>query len=30
MNIGLRYEYITPLVEVANRQANFNLNTGAE
>ncbi len=30
MNIGLRYEYLTPLVEVANRQANFNLVTGAE
>ena len=30
MNIGLRYEYLTPLVEVANRQANFNLTTGVE
>jgi hypothetical protein len=30
INIGLRYEYITPLVEVANRQANFNLITGVE
>ena len=30
MNLGLRYEYVTPLVEVANRQANFNLSTGAE
>jgi hypothetical protein len=30
MNIGLRYEYLTPLVEVVNRQANFNLVTGAE
>jgi hypothetical protein len=30
MNIGLRYEYVTPQVEVANRQANFNLVTGQE
>lgn len=30
VNLGLRYEVHTPWVEVDNRQANFNLVTGAE
>ncbi len=28
LNLGLRYEYIPPPVEVADRFANFNLSTG--
>ena len=28
LNLGLRYEYDTPLVEVANRQTNFDVVTG--
>ena len=28
LNLGLRYEYITPLVEVKDRQTNFNVLTG--
>lgn len=30
LNLGLRYEYVTPYVEVANRQANFDMKTGKE
>src|SRR4051794_22327352 len=30
LNLGLRYEYVTPYVEVADRQANFDMRTGAE
>ncbi len=30
LNLGLRWEYHTPLVEVANRQANFGLFTGVQ
>jgi hypothetical protein len=28
LNLGLRWEYTSPLIEVANRQVNFNLQTG--
>ncbi|MBK7930366.1 MAG: TonB-dependent receptor [Bryobacterales bacterium] len=28
LNIGLRYEYDTPVIEVANRQTNFDVTTG--
>ena len=30
LNLGLRYEYITPYVEVADRQASFDILTGKE
>jgi hypothetical protein len=30
LNLGLRYEYITPLVEVKDRQSNFDLTTGKQ
>jgi hypothetical protein len=30
LNLGLRYEYVTPYVEVNDRQANFDMRTGAE
>src|SRR6185503_6006859 len=30
LNLGLRYEYVTPLVEVADRQSNFDLTTGKQ
>ena len=30
LNLGLRWELVTPLDEVRNRQANFNLVTGQE
>ncbi len=30
LNLGLRYEYITPYVEVADRQSNFDLSTGKQ
>jgi outer membrane receptor protein involved in Fe transport len=30
LNLGLRYEHTTPLVEVKDRQTNFNLVTGVE
>jgi outer membrane receptor protein involved in Fe transport len=28
LNLGLRWEYTSPLVEVANRQSNFEFYTG--
>jgi hypothetical protein len=30
LNLGLRYEYNTPYVEVQDRQSNFDMNTGAQ
>lgn len=30
LNLGLRYEYITPYVEVADRQSSFDLSTGKQ
>jgi hypothetical protein len=30
LNLGLRYEYVTPYVEVVDRQANFDMSTGKE
>jgi hypothetical protein len=30
LNLGLRYEYNTPYVEVANRQSNFDMSTGKQ
>jgi Carboxypeptidase regulatory-like domain len=30
LNLGLRYEYITPYVEVADRQSNFDMSTGKQ
>jgi hypothetical protein len=30
LNLGLRYEYITPYVEVADRQSNFDMKTGQQ
>jgi hypothetical protein len=30
INLGLRYEYNTPYIEVADRQSNFDMNTGKQ